>query len=47
VANVAATEREKKKIYDASPATDLEKKTVSKSKIPSASEQEKGIVIEE
>jgi hypothetical protein len=35
-ARVAAAEREKKKIHDPSPATDLEKKVVSKKRIASA-----------
>jgi hypothetical protein len=46
-AKVVAVEREKKKMHDASPAAELEKKMVSKRKISSASEQKKDIVVEE
>jgi hypothetical protein len=44
---VAAAEREKKKIHDPSPATDLEKKVVSKNIIASVSEEEKRIAAKE
>jgi hypothetical protein len=46
-AKVAATEREKKKIHDPSPATDLEKKVVSKKRIASVSEEEEHVVAKE
>jgi hypothetical protein len=43
-AKVAAAEREKNKIHDPSPVTDLEKKVVSKKRIASASEEAKHVV---
>jgi hypothetical protein len=46
-AKVAAAEREKKKIHDPSPATDLEKKVVSKKRIASASKEVKHVVAKE
>jgi hypothetical protein len=46
-AKVAAAEREKKKIHDPSPVTDLEKKVVSKKRIASASEEAKRVVAKE
>jgi hypothetical protein len=39
-AKVAAAEREKKKIHDPSLVTDLEKKTISKKRVDSVSEEE-------
>jgi hypothetical protein len=38
---VSATEKEKKKIYDATPTSDLEKKTSSTRKAPDDMMQEK------
>jgi hypothetical protein len=46
-AKVAAAEREKKKIHDPSPMTDLEKKVISKKGVASALEEEKRVVAEE
>jgi hypothetical protein len=46
-AKVAAAEREKKKIHDPSPVIDLEKKTISKKRVASISEEEKCVVDEE
>jgi hypothetical protein len=46
-AKVATAEREKKKIHDPSPVSDLEKKVVSKKRIAGASEEAKHIVAKE
>jgi hypothetical protein len=46
-AKVAAAEREKKKIHDSSPVTELEKKTILEKRVSSTSEQEKHVVTEE
>jgi hypothetical protein len=46
-AKVAAAEREKKNIHNPSPAIDLEKKTISKKRVVSTSEEEKHVVAEE
>jgi hypothetical protein len=46
-AKVAAAEREKKKIHDPSLVTDLEKKTISKKRVDSVSEEEKHVMAEE
>jgi hypothetical protein len=46
-AKVAAAEREKKKIHDPSPVIELEKKTISKKRVSSISDQEKHVVAEE
>jgi hypothetical protein len=47
VAKVAAATREKKKVHDAPPVIELEKKTISKKRISSTSIQEQHIVAEE
>jgi ACT domain-containing protein len=44
---VAAAKREKKKTHDVPLTVTLEKKTTSKRKAPSASEKDKGIIIED
>jgi hypothetical protein len=46
-AKVAAAEREKKKVHDPSLVIDLEKKTISKKRVSSTSEEEKHVVAEE
>jgi hypothetical protein len=44
---VAAAEREKKKVHDPSPVIELEKKTISKKRVASNSEQEKHVIAAE
>jgi hypothetical protein len=46
-AKVAAVEKEKKKVHDPSPVIELEKKTISKKRVSSTSEEEKHVVAEE
>jgi hypothetical protein len=46
-AKVAVVEREKKKVHDPSMVIDLEKKTISKKRVSSTSEEEKNVVAEE
>jgi hypothetical protein len=46
-AKVAAAEREKKKVHNPSSVIDLEKKTISKKRVSSTSEEEKHVVAEE